>query len=143
MGNRALIVMQTPSEKQPLVPAIYVHWNGGIESVQAICDICRERDFRDPAQDPTYAMARMAGVWHEFFGITDDLSLGVTMYDGESDQGDNGVYVLGADWKVVRHFKHGAKNIELEHECLRDAEKRRCEAIKAYIREQAEKLQAK
>lgn len=140
MGNRALIVMQTPSEKQPLVPAIYVHWNGGIESVQAICDICRERDFRDPAQDPTYAIARMVGVWHEFFGITHANSLGVTIYDGESDQGDNGVYVLGADWKVIRHFKHGAKNIELEHECQAAEQEQWRKKIQAYIRNRADKI---
>ena len=140
MGNRALIVMQTPSEKQPLVPAIYVHWNGGIDSVEAICDICRERKYRDPASDPSYAMARMVGVWHEFFGVTNGISLGVMQYDGEADQGDNGVYVLGADWKVIRHFCHSAPTIELEHECQTAEQKRWRDEIKAFMRKQVDKI---
>lgn len=106
MGNRALIIMEKPTEALPIVPAIYVHWNGGIESVLAMCQVCKDRGFRTPGGDASYAMARMVGVWHEFFGLDDSLSLGVLTYDGKSDHGDNGVYLLGGDWEVIEHYRH-------------------------------------
>lgn len=106
MGNRALITLQ-PLTKENKVIAVYVHWNGGIESVQAIADVCKERGFRAPDNDLSYALARFIGVWHEFFGVTDGLSLGVYMADWQNVKDswlDNGVYTIGKDWKVIEHF---------------------------------------
>lgn len=106
MGNRALITLE-PLTKKNKVVAVYVHWNGGIESVKAIADVCKARGFRDPDCDLPYAIARFIGVWHEFFGITDGLSLGVMMTDwkGVKDSWlDNGVYTIGKDWEVTEHF---------------------------------------
>lgn len=106
MGNRALITLE-PLTKENKVIAIYVHWNGGLESVQAIADVCKARDFRDSTSDKSYALARFIGVWHEFFGVTDGLSLGVYMVDWKNVKDswlDNGVYTIGKDWKVTEHY---------------------------------------
>ena len=117
MGNRALITLQ-PLTKENNVIAVYVHWNGGIESVKAICEVCKARGFRDPTGDNSYALARFIGVWHEFFGVTSSLSLGVYTTDLESLKDawlDNGVYTVGKDWEIIEHFKvdENGKKIDL------------------------------
>ena len=106
MGNRALITLE-PLTKENKVVAVYVHWNGGIESVQAIADVCKERGFRAPDSDLSYALARFIGVWHEFFGVEESTSLGVMMVDWQNVKDswlDNGVYTIGKDWKVIEHY---------------------------------------
>lgn len=106
MGNRALITLQ-PLTKENNVIAVYVHWNGGIESVKAICEVCKARGFRTPTSDNSYALARFIGVWHEFFGVTDSCSLGVYMTNWEGIKGswlDNGVYTIGENWEIIEHF---------------------------------------
>lgn len=103
MGNRAVILFEEP--KDELIPAVYLHWNGGIESIQAFCEVCKSRQYRDPTEDPSYAMARFVGVCHEFFGINSSTSLGIITYKLEQgDAGDNGIFVIGKNWKIVRNF---------------------------------------
>lgn len=112
MGNRALITLK-PLTKENKVIAVYVHWNGGIESVKAICEVCKTRGFRTPTDDPEYALARFIGVWHEFFGVTDSTSLGVMFMDWDGVKGawlDNGVYTIGKNWEVIEHFNIDAKS---------------------------------
>ena len=45
MGNRAIIT----STKKDL--AVYVHWNGGRDSVEAFLTYCKLRGFRAPETD--------------------------------------------------------------------------------------------
>lgn len=110
MGNRAIIIANVPAEK-PVV-GIYVHWNGGIDSVLAFLEVCKQRGYADPENDDEYAMARLCGVIHEFFGIESSSSLGlctVTKKYYESVVGenkydlDNGIYVVGKNWTVAEH----------------------------------------
>lgn len=106
MGNRALITLE-PLTKENKVIAVYVHWNGGIESVKAICEVCKTRGFRTPTDDPEYSLARFIGVWHEFFGVTDSTSLGVMLMGWNNAKGywsDNGVYTIGKDWEIAEHY---------------------------------------
>lgn len=106
MGNRALITLKSLTKENKVI-AVYVHWNGGIESVKAICEVCKARGFRTPAGNPEYALARFIGVWHEFFGVTDSTSLGVMLMDWNNAKGywsDNGVYTIGKDWEITEHY---------------------------------------
>lgn len=82
MGNRAIIIPNAPTEGKP-VAGIYVHWNGGVESVLAFCEVCKQRGYWSPEYDDMYAMARLCGVIHEFFGITDGTSLGICVVTKE------------------------------------------------------------
>ena len=52
-----------------------------------------------------YGIARLAQIFGNFFGGT--LSLGVGRYSElDTDNGDNGVYIVGNDWEIVeRQFK--------------------------------------
>lgn len=106
MGNRAVI---TFSESRSTGVGIYLHWNGGLESVLAFLDAAKARGFRDPASDPSYAMARLCGLIHEFFGVRDSCSLGVGLLSAlHTDNWDNGVYVVGKDWAIVDRWGKGS-----------------------------------
>ena len=107
MGNRAVI---TASKSLTKGVGIYLHWNGGLESVQAFLDVAKARGFRDPSGDESYAIARLVGLIHEFFGTHDSTSLGVGTLDQlDCDNYDNGVYVIGQDWKVIDRWGKGSK----------------------------------
>lgn len=93
MGNRAAIV----TEKRDL--ALYLHWNGGRDSVEAFLEYCALRGLRSPESDE-YGWARLAQVVCNFFGA-DGLSCGIYEYEKDCEpQWDNGDYII-RDWKIV------------------------------------------
>ena len=107
MGNRAVITASTSHTKGI---GIYLHWNGGIESVQAFLDVAKARGFRDPAYDESYAMARLCGLIHEFFGVDQDTSLGIgTLEQLDCDNYDNGVFVIGKGWEITERWGKGSQ----------------------------------
>lgn len=107
MGNRAVITASTSHTKGV---GIYLHWNGGIESVQAFLDVAKARGFRDPAYDESYAMARLCGLIHEFFGVDQDTSLGIgTLEQLDCDNYDNGVFVIGKGWEITERWGKGSQ----------------------------------
>ena len=92
MGNRAVIT--TKAKKT----AIYLHWNGGRNSVEGFLAYCKARGFRSTDRDP-YGWAYLVQVIGNFFG--DGLSVGVGNYmDMDRDNGDNGVYIIEG-WEIV------------------------------------------
>lgn len=107
MGNRAVI---TASNSHTKGIGIYLHWNGGIESVQAFLDVAKARGFRDPTSDESYGMARLCGLIHEFFGVDQDTSLGIgTLEQLDCDNYDNGVYVIGKGWEITGRWGKGSQ----------------------------------
>ena len=105
MGNRAVITTEENFEKRSGL-GIYLHWNGGRDSVQGFLEYCRLRAFRQPEKDD-YGWARLCQVASNFLGA-DGTSIGiddVTRLD--MDNGDNGVYLI-KDWRIVgRRFFSG------------------------------------
>lgn len=99
MGNRATIT----TEKKDL--ALYLHWNGGRDSVEAFLEYCKLRGFRSPESDD-YGWARLAQVVCNFFGA-DGLSCGIHEYSPDCEpQWDNGDYVI-RNWEIVeRRYPH-------------------------------------
>ena len=103
MGNRAVITTEENyGESSGL--GVYLHWNGGRDSVQGFLEYCRLRSFRAPENDD-YGWARLCQIAANFLGA-DGTSIGIddiTRLD--MDNGDNGVYLI-RDWKIVgrRHF---------------------------------------
>ena len=92
MGNRAVI---TTRHKDI---GIYLHWNGGRDSVEAFLKYCELKGVRPPETD-NYGWARMCQIIGNFFG--GELSIGIDQYDTlDKDNGDNGVYVI-ENWKIV------------------------------------------
>ena len=98
MGNRCVIT----DEKRSI--SIYLHWNGGIGSVEAFLKYCELKGSRGFGEDSSYASARLIQVIANFFGGT--LSIGVSAYttDKREDPGDNGIYVVDG-WKIVKHLR--------------------------------------
>lgn len=99
MGNRAVITTQ---DKQI---GVYLHWNGGRDSVEAFLLYCKLKGYRAPEND-CYGWARLCQVIGNFFG--GDLSVGIDRYDKlDTDNGDNGVYII-KNWQIVgREFFNG------------------------------------
>lgn len=97
MGNRAVI---TTEEKQI---GVYVHWNGGKESIETFLAYCDMKNQRPPESD-CYGWARLCQVIGNFFGGT--TSIGIDKYNRlDTDNWDNGVYII-KDWKIIgRDFK--------------------------------------
>lgn len=95
MGNRAVIT--TPDKRI----GVYLHWNGGRDSVEGFLAYCRLKGYRDPAQD-CYGWARLCQVIGNFFG--GEASIGIDRYETlDRDNGDNGVYVV-EDWRITKRI---------------------------------------
>lgn len=90
MGNRAILKAKGNNNK-----GVYLHWNGGRDSVEAFLKYCELRGFREFNDD--YGMARFCQVVSNFFG-GDGLSIGIT--DCTESRGDNGVYIIDG-WEIV------------------------------------------
>ena len=93
MGNRALI---QPKGKNVCV---YLHWNGGADSVVPFLKYCELRGFR-PFED-SYGLARFVQIVSNFFGGS--LSIGVEDHaptEEDIDWMDNGLYIVKG-WKIV------------------------------------------
>lgn len=94
MGNRAVIT--TPKKEL----AVYLHWNGGRDSVEPLLRYCELQGYCPPSED-NYGWARMAQVMGNFFGSS--ANVGIDLYKYLGDQGDNGVYVIDG-WRIVDRF---------------------------------------
>ena len=101
MGNRAVI---TTKEKKI---GVYLHWNGGRDSVTAFLTYCKMKVYRTPESD-NCGWARLCQVIGNFFG--GECSIGIDEYDVlDTDNGDNGVYII-ENWEIVdREFYNGAE----------------------------------
>ena len=91
MGNRALIAFKEKesTKKKEEVPCIYLHWNGGRDSVEAFLDATKRLGVR--THDQSYGMARLTQIIANFMGGT--LSIGISSVgDWALDFLDNGVY---------------------------------------------------
>lgn len=116
MGNRAVIVF----ESMPTV-GIYLHWNGGPESVLAFLEATKRRGARSPDDDATYGFARLVQTIADFMSQDGDyeLSIGVgPLALLDTDNGDNGTYWVGPDWKVIRREHNSESDRALQPSAL-------------------------
>ena len=97
MGNRAVITL-APFGLDNI--GIYVHWNGGPESIAAFLGAAQRLNMRTPEQDPQYAMARLTQVIANYFGGSTSIGIG-RVRDLDYDNGDNGTYLIGGDWEIL------------------------------------------
>ena len=98
MGNRAVIT--TPEKRLGL----YLHWNGGRDSVEGFLLYCKMKEHTELTVDSTYGFARLAQVVGNFFGGS--ISVGVGTVDMlDCDNGNNGTYIVEG-WAIVgrEHF---------------------------------------
>lgn len=106
MGNRAVIA----TKKEDI--GIYLHWNGGRDSVEAFLTYCKMRNFRTPEQD-CYGWARLCQVIGNFFG--GGTSIGINKVEClDCNNGDNGMYII-ENWEIVgRKYFDGCEQSEYD-----------------------------
>ena len=109
MGNRAIITTEAGTT------GIYLHWNGGRDSVRAFLKYCEIHGFHSPDTD-NYGFARLCQVIANFFG-GDGLSVGIVNCGPESGRGcDNGAYIVKG-WQIAGRLHYeGAEQNEYDLE---------------------------
>ena len=96
MGNRAVITTRENFNNDGV--GVYLHWNGGRDSVQAFLTYCKMTGYREPTSD-NYGWARLCQVIGNFFG--GGLSIGIdTCSHLDYDNYDNGTYIIDG-WDIV------------------------------------------
>lgn len=101
MGNRAVITTKENFENNGV--GVYLHWNGGYDSVSAFLKYCEIKGYRTPDTD-NYGWARLCQVIGNFFGGS--TSIGIDTVDKlDCDNYDNGVYIIEG-WKIVDRKYH-------------------------------------
>ena len=112
MGNRAVITSKENFENNGV--GIYLHWNGGYDSVSAFLKYCELKGYRSPTDD-NYGWARLCQVIGNFFGGS--TSIGIDTVDKlDCDNYDNGVYIIEG-WEIVdRKYFTGSEQMNYELE---------------------------
>lgn len=116
MGNRAVITTKENFENNGV--GIYLHWNGGYDSVSAFLKYCELKGYRSPDTD-CYGWARLCQVIGNFFGGSTSVGIDV-VGNLDCDNYDNGVYIIKG-WDIVdREYFEGYEqmNYELEEMLL-------------------------
>lgn len=105
MGNRAVITTEENFKNNGV--GVYLHWNGGRDSVEGFLKYCELKGYRSPDRD-CYGWARLVQVISNFFGGS--LSVGIDTIDHlDCDNWDNGVYLIKG-WEIVgREYFKGAE----------------------------------
>jgi len=112
MGNRAVITIKENDTPKEDWQSLYLHWNGGRDTVEPLLHVAKLYGIRCQA-DPSYAIARLSQLTGNTLGGT--LSIGVGTYKQlDTDNYDNGVYVV-KDWEIVdREYHHGLEQQEYD-----------------------------
>lgn len=97
MGNRAVISMACEGIPKEYSPSIYVHWNGGRNSIETFLKVATKLKIRP---EPTYAMARLCQIISNFFGGTHSIGMGVYS-QLDTDNYDNGVYWINTKFEII------------------------------------------
>lgn len=98
MGNRAVITTEIGWNCPTNHLGVYLHWNGGRDSVQAFLTYCKLKGYRTPESD-NYGWARLCQVIGNYFG--GERSIGIDVVSAlDTDNWDNGVYII-KDWEIV------------------------------------------
>ena len=108
MGNRAVITTEENFQNNGI--GVYVHWNGGRDSVTAFLKYCKMKGYRTPETD-CYGWARLVQVIGNFFGGS--VSVGIdTVNNLYCDNYDNGVYII-RNWEIVarKYFDAEEQNV--------------------------------
>ena len=94
--EQGFITIDQHAEHRETAAGIYLHWNGGRDSVEVFLHAAKH--FKIRCDD--YGCARLAQIIGNWFGGT--LSLGAGCVSTlASARGDNGIYWIAKDWEIV------------------------------------------
>ena len=110
MGNRAVITTKANMDNNGV--GVYLHWNGGRDSVRAFLKYCELKGYRAPSDD-NYGWARLWQVIGNFFGGSTSLGID-TVNNLDCNNWDNGVYLIEG-WEIVgRMYFEGEEQDEYD-----------------------------
>ena len=110
MGNRAVITTKANMDNNGV--GVYLHWNGGRDSVRAFLKYCELKGYRAPSDDG-YGWARLCQVIGNFFGGSTSLGID-TVNNLDCNNWDNGVYLIEG-WEIVgRMYFEGEEQDEYD-----------------------------
>ena len=110
MGNRAVITTKENMDNNGI--GVYLHWNGGRDSVRAFLKYCELKGYRAPSDD-NYGWARLCQVIGNFFGGSTSLGID-TVNNLDCNNWDNGVYLIEG-WEIVgRMYFEGEEQDEYD-----------------------------
>lgn len=117
MGNRAVITTSTTGEVQDNNIGIYLHWQGGYDSVSAFLTYCKLKEHRSPESD-CYGWARLCQVIGNYLGGTTSIGIDVCG-ELDCDNGNQGVFFI-KNWEVVgrQYQRYGEQKIHPLREML-------------------------
>jgi hypothetical protein len=123
MGNRAVIQFGNSSD----AVGIYLHWDGGPESVEAFLRCARDLQLRGD----DYGVARLCQIIGNWFGGSLSLGCGpVSQLD--TNNGDNGTYIV-ENWQVTKRLYCRTSKLDAEEMERSRAIYEQCMAINAPI----------
>lgn len=109
MGNRAIIInkkdMLAGEKVNPHQIGVYLHWNGGFDSVSAFLKYCSLKGYRAPSSD-CYGWARLCQVIGNFFGGGLSLGINTLKHFPSGEHCDNGIYIIDG-WEIVGRLYNG------------------------------------
>ena len=109
MGNRAVIMVR--GKMKDADPCIYLHWNGGRASVEAFLQVCAVRmRCKNIERAPLKALAMFEQTAR---GFIQGSVYRETCKSADRDNGDNGAYIIGEDWRIVGR-EHAPENEEID-----------------------------
>jgi hypothetical protein len=107
MGNRAVITASTA----PNAPCIYLHWNGGRDSVEGFLQAAKNLSIKGTEPESFDRLANLLA--RHFF----NCEVGHTVYrqeykNADADNWDNGVYVIDENFNIVKriYMRRGEQN---------------------------------
>ena len=105
MGNRAVITFSTAPKTQSL----YLHWNGGRASVEGFLEAARQTN-----QTTIPAIAELVAA-HFFETRVNESTVYTQPYENaDTDNGDNGVYVLDTGLNIVERLFARSEEIDAD-----------------------------
>ena len=107
MGNRAVITRNKSLNEV----GIYLHWNGGRDSIEPFLAYCQLKKF--DADDEQYSLACLVGVIFNY--NADGFSLGIDIaHNLDCNNYDNGVYIIDGFDIVGRMYHEGGEQLEYD-----------------------------
>ena len=94
MGNRAILAFEDKKKRDHASIGIYLHWNGGRDSVRGFLQVAKEYGLRSG----DYGIARLTQIIGNFMGGTVSLGVGVVE---RMDSSDNGIYWIDENYDIV------------------------------------------
>lgn len=98
MGNRAFV------SDRNMKLGVYLHWNGGRDSIEAFCEYCRIHEFEFGTGEMPLWVSRFSQVVMNMFG-PGSTSVVVEPFEGSWTAGDdNGLYIID-NWRIVGRYR--------------------------------------